>query len=91
MSVNALPDRYQSMQYRRSGHSGLDFPLVSLGFWHNFGGIPEDSRAASGSPFLKAEHISEAVMEKIRENAAAVRTLELSADEISEIEKILHD
>lgn len=29
--------RYQNMQYRRSGRSGLKLPAVSLGFWHNFG------------------------------------------------------
>lgn len=32
------PTRYDSaMRYRRSGRSGLDLPLLSLGFWHNFG------------------------------------------------------
>ena len=30
-------DRYQSMPYRRCGHSGLSLPTVSLGLWHNFG------------------------------------------------------
>ena len=30
-------DRYDSMQYRRCGRSGLDLPAVSLGLWHNFG------------------------------------------------------
>ncbi|MFI7600043.1 L-glyceraldehyde 3-phosphate reductase [Actinoplanes sp. NPDC049681] len=25
------------MQYRRTGRSGLDLPVLSLGFWHNFG------------------------------------------------------
>lgn len=29
--------RYDSMTYRRSGHSGLDLPVLSLGLWHNFG------------------------------------------------------
>jgi L-glyceraldehyde 3-phosphate reductase len=29
--------RYGRMQYRRSGHSGLQLPLVSLGLWQNFG------------------------------------------------------
>jgi L-glyceraldehyde 3-phosphate reductase len=29
--------RYERMQYRRSGRSGLLLPLVSLGLWHNFG------------------------------------------------------
>ncbi|MBI5091632.1 MAG: aldo/keto reductase [Candidatus Hydrogenedentes bacterium] len=31
------PDRYTTMQYRRSGRSGLILPAVSLGMWHNFG------------------------------------------------------
>jgi L-glyceraldehyde 3-phosphate reductase len=31
-------DRYDRMAYRRSGRSGLQLPLVSLGLWHNFGG-----------------------------------------------------
>ncbi|MEZ3499369.1 L-glyceraldehyde 3-phosphate reductase [Pantoea sp. KPR_PJ] len=31
------PDRYQQMEYRRSGNSGLKLPAVSLGLWHNFG------------------------------------------------------
>ncbi|MFF3324620.1 L-glyceraldehyde 3-phosphate reductase [Streptomyces sp. NPDC002889] len=30
-------DRYESMEYRRSGRSGLKLPAVSLGLWHNFG------------------------------------------------------
>jgi L-glyceraldehyde 3-phosphate reductase len=29
--------RYERMQYRRSGRSGLQLPAVSLGLWHNFG------------------------------------------------------
>jgi L-glyceraldehyde 3-phosphate reductase len=33
----AAPDRYERMQYRRSGRSGLQLPAVSLGLWHNFG------------------------------------------------------
>ncbi len=31
--------RYSSMQYRRCGRSGLKLPLISLGLWHNFGGV----------------------------------------------------
>jgi L-glyceraldehyde 3-phosphate reductase len=40
-------DRYDTMRYRRSGRSGLDLPLLSLGLWHNFGGVDplERSRA----------------------------------------------
>jgi L-glyceraldehyde 3-phosphate reductase len=30
-------DRYERMQYHRSGHSGLQLPAVSLGLWNNFG------------------------------------------------------
>jgi L-glyceraldehyde 3-phosphate reductase len=30
-------DRYERMTYRRCGRSGLDLPLLSLGFWWNFG------------------------------------------------------
>jgi len=43
----AAPDRYEAMRYRRSGRSGLDLPLVSLGLWQNFGGVDplERSRA----------------------------------------------
>jgi L-glyceraldehyde 3-phosphate reductase len=29
--------RYERMTYNRVGRSGLKFPAVSLGFWHNFG------------------------------------------------------
>ena len=31
-------DRYDRMQYRRSGRSGLKLPAISLGLWQNFGG-----------------------------------------------------
>lgn len=30
-------NRYQTMQYRRCGQSGLKLPAISLGLWHNFG------------------------------------------------------
>ena len=35
------------MQYRRCGRSGLKLPLISIGLWHNFGGVDklENSRA----------------------------------------------
>jgi len=33
------PERYQSMEYRRCGNSGLKLPAISLGLWHNFGHI----------------------------------------------------
>ncbi len=31
------PDRYDAIEYRRSGRSGLELPAVSLGLWNNFG------------------------------------------------------
>ncbi|MDR0886203.1 MAG: L-glyceraldehyde 3-phosphate reductase [Clostridiales Family XIII bacterium] len=37
MSYQAKEDRYDTMQYYRTGNSGLKLPGVSLGFWHNFG------------------------------------------------------
>lgn len=33
------PGRYDHMIYRRAGRSGLLFPAISLGLWHNFGDI----------------------------------------------------
>ncbi|MGW2579934.1 L-glyceraldehyde 3-phosphate reductase [Streptomyces virginiae] len=33
----AEPSRYDSMEYRHTGHSGLKLPAISLGLWHNFG------------------------------------------------------
>jgi L-glyceraldehyde 3-phosphate reductase len=38
MPYGAAPDRYERMQYRRCGRSGLKLPAISLGLWHNFGG-----------------------------------------------------
>lgn len=39
--------RYDTMQYRRTGRSGLLLPAISLGLWHNFGGVDtlENARA----------------------------------------------
>ena len=39
MTYHASPDRYDTMQYRSCGRSGLKLPLMSLGLWHNFGHI----------------------------------------------------
>jgi L-glyceraldehyde 3-phosphate reductase len=35
----ALPTRYDGMTYRRCGKSGILLPAISLGLWHNFGGV----------------------------------------------------
>ncbi len=35
----ASETRYDKMQYRRCGNSGIQLPVISLGLWHNFGSI----------------------------------------------------
>jgi L-glyceraldehyde 3-phosphate reductase len=35
----AKDDRYEQIKYRRSGKSGIRLPEISLGLWHNFGGV----------------------------------------------------
>ncbi len=37
MVWQASDNRYDTMQYRRCGRSGLKLPVISLGLWHNFG------------------------------------------------------
>jgi len=39
MPYNPNEQRYQKMEYRRCGNSGLKLPAISLGLWHNFGHI----------------------------------------------------
>jgi L-glyceraldehyde 3-phosphate reductase len=43
----ASETRYDAMRYNRTGRSGLKLPAVSLGLWHNFGGVDalENGRA----------------------------------------------
>jgi L-glyceraldehyde 3-phosphate reductase len=38
MTYRASDTRYDTMQYRRTGRSGLKLPAISLGLWQNFGG-----------------------------------------------------
>jgi L-glyceraldehyde 3-phosphate reductase len=38
VAYNPAADRYEQMQYRRCGRSGLKLPAITLGLWHNFGG-----------------------------------------------------
>ena len=38
MTYRASDTRYDSMQFRRTGRSGLKLPAISLGLWQNFGG-----------------------------------------------------
>ncbi len=46
MEDRFAPDRYERMQYRRCGRSGLMLPVISLGGWETFGGYrgPEIAR-----------------------------------------------
>ncbi|WEM45087.1 aldo/keto reductase (plasmid) [Photobacterium sp. DA100] len=45
--------RYQEMQYRRCGNSGVQLPALSLGLWHNFGQVDSfaNSRAVMRAAF----------------------------------------
>ncbi|PZD94708.1 L-glyceraldehyde 3-phosphate reductase [Paenibacillus sambharensis] len=47
MVYQAESNRYESMKYNRCGRSGLLLPAISLGLWHNFGGVDtfENGRA----------------------------------------------
>ena len=47
MVYQAEQARYETMKYNRSGRSGLLLPAISLGLWHNFGGVDsfENGRA----------------------------------------------
>jgi L-glyceraldehyde 3-phosphate reductase len=46
MNYQPASDRYNNMQYRRCGKSGIQLPAISLGLWHNFGHVDvlENSR-----------------------------------------------
>ena len=39
MTYLPLPSRYEIMHYNRCGRSGINLPAISLGLWHNFGGV----------------------------------------------------
>lgn len=43
MMYSANKNRYQQMQYRRCGKSGIQLPMLSLGLWHNFGDVDDVS------------------------------------------------
>ncbi|HEX3787218.1 MAG TPA: L-glyceraldehyde 3-phosphate reductase [Pseudonocardiaceae bacterium] len=53
MPYDADAHRYDQMEYRRSGRSGLRLPAISLGLWHNFGTeVPyENGRAIARRAF----------------------------------------
>ena len=39
MTYNPSKERYDNMNYRRCGKSGIRLPEISLGLWHNFGSV----------------------------------------------------
>jgi L-glyceraldehyde 3-phosphate reductase len=41
MDFIAKDNRYEQMAYRRCGNSGINLPLLSVGLWHNFGGVDD--------------------------------------------------
>jgi L-glyceraldehyde 3-phosphate reductase len=45
MAHFASADRYQQMKFNRCGQSGLLLPAISLGLWHNFGGVDDYQNA----------------------------------------------
>ncbi len=47
MPYTASESRYEKMVYNRAGRSGLLLPAISLGLWHNFGGVaPQENGRA---------------------------------------------
>ena len=44
MSYSPAENRYDEMKYNRCGESGILLPAISLGLWHNFGGVDPFSK-----------------------------------------------
>ena len=53
MQYSAESERYDRMDFRRCGNSGLKLPALSLGMWHNFGYVDmlENCRAITRAAF----------------------------------------
>jgi L-glyceraldehyde 3-phosphate reductase len=47
MAYLPLEKRYETLPYKRCGRSGIRLPMVSLGLWHNFGGVDKIENARS--------------------------------------------
>src|SRR6058998_4322171 len=45
MSYRPADIRYDAMTYQRCGKSGVKLPVISLGLWHNFGGVDRFSNS----------------------------------------------
>lgn len=50
MVYQANATRYETMEFRRCGQSGLKLPAVSLGLWHNFG---DETRVETSRQLLR--------------------------------------
>ena len=78
MYYTASPDRYNNhCEYRRCGRSGLKLPVLSLGLWHNFGGVDffENGRSMLRSGKALYAGISNYPADMTREAAAILRSL----------------
>ena len=78
----ALDTRYDGMTYRRCGRSGLQLPAVSLGLWHNFGGVDrfDVPRRWCGAPSTSASRTSTWPTTTARRPARPERSADLRRD-----------
>jgi L-glyceraldehyde 3-phosphate reductase len=53
VTYQPLPKRYDTMLYGRCGRNGIQLPAISLGLWHNLGGVDvfENGRAMARRAF----------------------------------------
>ena len=71
----AAEERYERMQYRRSGRSGLKLPAISLGLWHNFGhDRPVDSSRAIVRDRERDQHLGPLEQRLIRSTGGRDRS-----------------
>ena len=86
ISYIAHSQRYEMMQYRTCGQSGLQLPVLSLGLWHNFGNFNlyavQREMVCTAFALLGASSAAQ-----IKENVGAIKNLEFTAAELAEIDK----
>ena len=78
-----VPDksRYDTMQYRRCGRSGLLLPAISLGLWHNFGAVDSFENAQA---MLRRQQAGAIVAARSRIVDGAVGMVEQALQRLSE-------
>ncbi|MCX6969295.1 MAG: aldo/keto reductase [Verrucomicrobia bacterium] len=89
MNHTASPSRYDQMTCRRCGKSGLKLPAVSLGLWHNFGGLDAHENSLAwvlSRPAVTTVLLGASKPAQIEENVAALANLEFSPDELAAID-----